>query len=258
MKLMSGFTLVELAVVMVIVGLLTGGVLKGVEMMESARVSKTIEQIEGYVYAHNTFYDKYRALPGDMWNASSRLFGCDAGVGCFSGDGNGVIGDITSQPWRDISIAPDSENALFWKHLALADLIPRVSVTQSSGAEWGAPNPKSFFSGGFFMHTSARVGAYPNLSGRMFVMRNSLDGRWLCGGGGGFGQGGTGACSIDPISAARIDTKIDDSIADSGFIQGGSANSFSNGCGRRNLGVNGPTGYDLQMSDRNCDLFVRF
>ena len=73
----QGFTLVELAIVMIIIGLLIGGVLKGQQLIENAKVTATISQIKGFQAALNSFRDTYSAMPGDMRNATTRLSGCD-------------------------------------------------------------------------------------------------------------------------------------------------------------------------------------
>ena len=64
-KNQSGFTLVEIAIVLVIIGLLLGGVLKGKEMIKSAKVKKTVKMADELRAATMTFYDKYGAYPGD-------------------------------------------------------------------------------------------------------------------------------------------------------------------------------------------------
>ena len=64
-KLTRGFTLIELAIVLVVIGLLLGGILKGQELIESARARNLISQMDSIKAAFFTFQDKYRALPGD-------------------------------------------------------------------------------------------------------------------------------------------------------------------------------------------------
>src|SRR5689334_20830022 len=64
----SGFTLIELSIVLVIIGLIVGGVLVGQDMIKAAQIRATVAQIEKYNTAVNTFRNKYNALPGDMSN----------------------------------------------------------------------------------------------------------------------------------------------------------------------------------------------
>jgi prepilin-type N-terminal cleavage/methylation domain-containing protein len=117
-----GFTLVELAIVLVIIGLIIAAVLKGQELIVSARLKSTISDIDAIRSATNTFRDKYSALPGDYVSAQARI-GTPAGVtwtdcdGSTDCDGNGVIdGDGT-----------DSETLLFWNQLSAASMISGVS-----------------------------------------------------------------------------------------------------------------------------------
>jgi prepilin-type N-terminal cleavage/methylation domain-containing protein len=74
-----GFTLIEIAIVLVIIGLLLGGVLKGQELITGARVRNLIQQQEGVKAAYFGFLDRFRALPGDYANATTtrRRLGAD-------------------------------------------------------------------------------------------------------------------------------------------------------------------------------------
>ena len=105
MKKQHGFTLIELAVVLVIIGLLMGGVLKGQQLIDGARVRNLISQLEANRTAILTFRDRYGALPGDFSRASTLL-----NAGAADGDGNGMIDS-------------SAERAEVWRQLALAGLI---------------------------------------------------------------------------------------------------------------------------------------
>src|ERR1700722_1138400 len=85
----KGFTLVELAIVLTIIGLLIGGILKGQQLITNARVTAQISQIKSVEAAATTFNDTYAGLPGDLATASVRLpaTGCGGAV-CFSGNGD--------------------------------------------------------------------------------------------------------------------------------------------------------------------------
>ena len=61
----SGFTLVEIAIVLVIIGLLLGGVLKGQEMIENARIKSIVNDMNGVSAAFHSYMDRYHAIPGD-------------------------------------------------------------------------------------------------------------------------------------------------------------------------------------------------
>ena len=90
MRKQNGFTLIEIAIVLVIIGLLLGGVLKGQELITSARVRNIISTQDGIKAAYFGFLDRYRALPGDYSLATTNIPNCAAAT-CPNGDGNGQI-----------------------------------------------------------------------------------------------------------------------------------------------------------------------
>ncbi|HAT31411.1 MAG TPA: prepilin-type cleavage/methylation domain-containing protein [Janthinobacterium sp.] len=103
----QGFTLVEIAIVLVIIGLLLGGVLKGQGLIDSAKVKNIIQQSNSLSAAVNAYQDKFRALPGDDIQGTLHVPN-SAG----NGNGDGQIGD--GQP-REFALAP--------QHLALGGFI---------------------------------------------------------------------------------------------------------------------------------------
>ncbi len=124
-KRQSGFTLVEIAIVLVIIGLLLGGILKGQEMIVQAKIKNTISDYNGVLAAYNGYIDRYRALPGDDAQAATRW------TGGVAGSGNGVIqGAYESQ-------TADVESRLFWQHLRLAGFIPGQGQQQPTNAHNG-------------------------------------------------------------------------------------------------------------------------
>ena len=82
----KGFTLVEIAIVLVIIGLLLGGILKGQEMITQAKIKNAVADFSGISAAYYGYQDRYRAIPGDDPNADTRW------SGAVKGDGNGVVG----------------------------------------------------------------------------------------------------------------------------------------------------------------------
>jgi prepilin-type N-terminal cleavage/methylation domain-containing protein len=97
-----GFTLVEIAIVLVIIGLLLGGILKGQELITSARVRNLANQIEGIKAAFFGFQDRYRALPGDFTQATTQIPGATQN----SDNGNGqILGPESIAVWDHLSHA---------------------------------------------------------------------------------------------------------------------------------------------------------
>ncbi|MHB1233383.1 MAG: prepilin-type N-terminal cleavage/methylation domain-containing protein [Burkholderiales bacterium] len=91
----QGFTLIEIAIVLVIIGLLLGGVLKGQELIQNARVRNIIAQQDGIKAAFFGFQDRYRGIPGDYLVASANANIPGAGLTC-GGNGNSLIESTTT------------------------------------------------------------------------------------------------------------------------------------------------------------------
>ena len=111
----SGFTLVEIAIVLVIIGLLLGGVLKGREMITNAKIKRIENDFAGVSAAIYAYQDRYGVLPGDDPAASGRFSGTWAASD--NGNGNGNI----SGGWNSTNNANESRK--IWKHLRGAGLI---------------------------------------------------------------------------------------------------------------------------------------
>ena len=135
----NGFTLVEIAIVLVIIGLLLGGVLKGQELITNARVRNLISQQDGIKAAFFGFEDRYRAVPGDYSQADINI-NCGA-TPCLAGNGNGRIQAGTGGAIH--------EEILAWQHLNAAGFLLGSYSMANSGvtAPDDANNPRNFYSG---------------------------------------------------------------------------------------------------------------
>ena len=129
----SGFTLIEIAIVLVIIGLLLGGVLKGQELINSARVKNLATDFRNIPLLIYGYQDKYKALPGDDRNVGDHIGGICANTTpgdpttspCFATTGptgNGVINGM----W-DSTSATD-ESIVFWQHVRVAGLAAGETV----------------------------------------------------------------------------------------------------------------------------------
>lgn len=116
MNTKNGFTLVELAIALMVIGLLIGGVLKGQELIENARVTQTVRQLKSYDAATLIFRNTYNALPGDI-KRPNRIPNCTDEACSMAGDGNGRIYDATGG-------GSDMHEAFnFFPHLTKAGMI---------------------------------------------------------------------------------------------------------------------------------------
>jgi prepilin-type N-terminal cleavage/methylation domain-containing protein len=112
----TGFTLVEIAIVLVIIGLLLGGILKGQELINSAKVknlANDFRTVPTYIYGYQ---DKFKALPGDDPAAAAHVNGATTATTPASSQGNGVINGL----WN--STTQSDESYLFWQQVRLANL----------------------------------------------------------------------------------------------------------------------------------------
>ncbi|MEK6210703.1 MAG: prepilin-type N-terminal cleavage/methylation domain-containing protein [Pseudomonadota bacterium] len=135
-KYAQGFTLIEIAIVLVIIGLLLGGILKGQELITSARVRNLISQQDGVKAAFFGFQDRFRALPGDYTAATTNVVGVAATAACGLGNGNGN-GRVETV---------NAENILAWEHLSKSGFINGTYTCAATDGPTTSPvNPYSVY-----------------------------------------------------------------------------------------------------------------
>jgi prepilin-type N-terminal cleavage/methylation domain-containing protein len=245
----KGFTLVELAIVMIIIGLLITGVLKGQEMVTNAQVTSTVAQVKGIDAAVSTFRDTFKFIPGDLPNAGARLANC--GGTCAAAapatTGNGVLG-------VDPSAAPAGESLAAFSQLAAANLISGANPTPVTAAiNLGDEIPEAAL-----RNVSIRIGSLAGnaLPGAAAAAATSgaaatwRTGTYLALGGapGVALTGAVGTSGVSPIQAQSFDTKMDDGVPTTGQVRGG---------GNAACAVAGPPVSYGNGETADCSLFVR-
>lgn len=190
----SGFTLVEIAIVLVIIGLLLGGVLKGQELIAQAKIKNVANDLNGLSAAIYGYQDRYKRYPGDDDQAAARWKSPQA----VAGDGNGQVGG-TEKGIIDCS-ASAVENCQFWQHLRLAGFIGGDASTKLSpqNAVGGVLQVQSGALG-----FSGLVMCSSNLPGKI---ANAIDSQ--------FDDGKPGTGQVRGTNApTALDTKLGDTVA---------------------------------------------
>ncbi len=262
----KGFTLVELAIVMTIIGLLIGGILKGQELMENARVTSTVAQVKSYEAAVTTFRDSFNAVPGDISNANVRIAGCTTACNAVAGTaGNGIVGPLawaTTTAWPAQMTAalngadPSTEaqeTQLFWTHLLKADLIAGVTdapLRNGGVLGWGESHPAARIGGGFVaghgngatapgaLTTSTTAG----VSGLVLMLQTAVNTNPAT---------TSGTQPMTPARAAQIDRRIDDGRPNTGYVH---AYGLTTSCYG---GTAANTVYTESVTSKDCGLVLR-
>lgn len=199
----QGFTLVELAVVMIIIGILIGGILKGQELITNSRVTSTIGQLESMGAAYNGFRDKFLAMPGDLRDAVNKLEGCAAP--CANGNGDS---DIDAAVGAALAA---NEGTQFFRHLLAGQFITGMDGTVNLG--FGTSNPIAPIGGGFSAG-DARSGAPVGFTAADLgpAVHIVLTGT--------IANVGAGQGILTPQQAGTLDRRLDDGVPNSGSIVG--------------------------------------
>lgn len=244
----AGFTLVELAVVMIIIGLLIGGVLKGQELVKNAQITATVAQVKGIDAATSTFRDMYNGIPGDLLAAATRLPGCTTSPACAAaaataaGLGNG---QLNSAP----DAAPGSEATGYFTQLALADLLTGVNTaaTVAQCTAWAQCYPEAKAGSGAGLQAGYFGGGAVAL-GFALAASPAPRGLYLTIQTGPNTAAATVAAqqALTANQAARIDAKIDDGRPQTGSVVGGGAAACQTG-----------TAYNEALASADCNLFLR-
>jgi prepilin-type N-terminal cleavage/methylation domain-containing protein len=177
----KGFTLVEIAIVLVIIGLLLGGILKGQEMITQAKIKNVIADFSGISAAYHGYQDRYRAIPGDDPNAGGAAGRW--GVAATPGSGNGVVEGAYN------SATATDESRHWWDHLRRAGFV--------SGA--GTQQPFNAVTGMVGVQTGDNAGG-PAMGG--------ISGLMVC------------SANLPDKIAIATDTQMDDGVPGTGTVRG--------------------------------------
>ena len=185
----SGFTLVELAIVLVIIGLLLAAVFKGQEMIQNAKAKNLVNDLKGVSAAYYSYQDRYKAIPGDDKAATSHL-----GQTAYDGNGDGII----SGAYTDNNATISTESQAFWQHTRMAGFMSGTATNTAAPAGTNAM-------GGLLGVQDGSATAIYGMTGPV-----------VCAG------------SIPWKIAQAVDLMIDDGNSDTGNVRTGAASTTPN------------------------------
>ena len=213
----AGFTLIELSIVLVIIGLIVGGVLVGQDLIRAAEVRAQVSQIEKFNTAVNTFRGKFNAIPGDMALATASQFGFTTGTSCdgTSGkrDGNGLVEAGAATSTTNVQGIAGYESSMIYQDLSsstggnlIEGSVTGVTCASTTLASTGIASN----------FPAAKIGRSQYIS-----VYNYLGNNWW--GLFGFASITAGATTtpttpMSVIQAYNIDKKMDDGIAATGNV----------------------------------------
>lgn len=213
----QGFTLIELSIVLVIIGLIVGGVLVGQDLIKASEIRATVGQVEKYNSAVNTFRTKYNNIPGDIPQTTAGAFGLFAmsATPLGYGDGNGLIeGGNTG------AVVALGETLAFWRHMSDANLVDgqlgttgnSLLVAASGQATANVTTINQSLPDSKTSPTNSFV-VFAN-TGLNYFQLMPLTG--LTAATGVYTAGTTG---MTPIQAFNMDSKLDDGLPNTGIVQ---------------------------------------
>ena len=231
-----GFTLVELAIVMIIIGLLIGGILKGQELINNARVSSTAAQAKAIESGISTFRDKYAGLPGDLANPLVRLpvvagslIATAPTVGTL---GNGAIENTGAVLNPGLTVNGVAEAGQAFQQMAAAGMIGGVNPA-ATAVGIDQTNPATPIAGAWVMGTTAGVATTgmifnTGLAQGVYIASSPAVGANVP---------ATDAGVFTPIQASAIDRKLDDGQPNSGNVRATGIGGAAANCASTNTAV---------------------
>ncbi len=248
----SAFSLVELSIVLVILGLLTGGILAGQSLIRAAELRAVTTERDKYITAVQTFRDKYFAIPGDMNNATK--FWGDDNAACPTPDPNGTPGTCNGNGDGrfDVSAVNGGTGEMFqvWKQLTLAGLIEGtysgLALTgTNNSSDPGVNVPRSKLNQGVWNLQTFSQAGHP-----MWTDGNYGNTLYM---GAQFGTTSAYGKVLRPEEAWNIDTKTDDGKPQQGSVWAVHWDDCTDAGASTTLNGN----YALTVSSAECSLAMR-